>query len=65
MCTLISPQHSQYHLSLKAYNSSCIPELALEVVEDRGALGFTGASDAWSEGFPFRVNELIAHLHEN
>ena len=42
-----------------------VPELAFEVVEDRGALVFTGASGACSEGLPLRVKELIAHLHSN
>ena len=38
----------------------------MEVVEDRGALAFTGAShEVWSQGLPLRVNELIAHLHGN
>lgn len=43
--------------------STCLPELALEEVEVRGALEVTGASGACSEGFPLRVNELMAHLH--
>lgn len=42
----------------------CVPELALEVVEEMGALVFTGASEACSEGLPLRVKELIAHLHD-
>lgn len=43
--------------------SRSIPELALEVVELRGAPEFAGASGACSEGLPLRVKELMAHLH--
>jgi hypothetical protein len=43
--------------------STCLPELALEEVEVRGALEVTEASGACSEGFPLRVKELMAHLH--
>lgn len=43
-------------------SSTSLPELSFEVVEDRGALVFTGASGACSEGLPLRVKELIAHL---
>ena len=44
--------------------SRCIPELALEVVEDRGTPEFAGASGACSEGLPLLVKELMAHLSE-
>jgi hypothetical protein len=43
--------------------SRCIPELALEVVEDRGTPEFAGASGACSKGLPLIVKELMAHLN--
>lgn len=42
----------------------CIPELALEAVELRGAPEFIGGSEACSDGLPLRVKELIAHLQD-
>lgn len=44
--------------------SLCIPGLALEDVGVR-ALELAEATGAWSEGLPFRVKELIAHLHSD
>jgi hypothetical protein len=44
--------------------SRCIPELALEVVEDRGTPEFAGASGACSEGLPLLVKEIMAHLND-
>ena len=42
-----------------------VPEMESELVVPKGALELTGALELCSEGFPFRVKELIAHLHIN
>lgn len=42
-----------------------VPEMESELVAAKGALELTEALEACSEGFPFRVKELIAHLHIN
>ena len=46
--------------SFKIYN---VPNVESELVAAKGALELTGALEPCSEGFPFRVKELIAHLH--
>ena len=40
-----------------------IPELALDVLEDRGRPEFVEASGACSKGLPLIVKELMAHLN--
>lgn len=47
---------------LEIYN---VPEMESELVAAKGAIELTGALEACSVGFPFRVKELIAHLHIN